>query len=291
MDRDHAVTEPVGNAVVERRAVVRSSLAFLVATAAAIGLSVVYIRGGQPQLEGALLAVTFCSIGVGLVTWAKHLMPQGPWVEQRETLPTTEVERDAFAEDFERAGVIGRRRMLVRLLGLAGAAVAAALVVPLRSLGPRPNSSSLHTNWRGGRRAVTSDGTAVLASEVPDNGLVTVFPEGDAGSANGQTVLLRVSTGVPVAVPGRESWTPDGLIAYSKVCTHAGCPVGLYQPDSHTLLCPCHQSAFDVLRAAVPISGPAAWPLPQLPLTIDADGYVASTGDFSAPVGPGWWKQ
>jgi ubiquinol-cytochrome c reductase iron-sulfur subunit len=83
---------------------------------------------------------------------------------------------------------------------------------------------------------------------------------------------------------------PNGLIAFSKVCTHAGCPVGLYQAETHQLLCPCHQSAFDVLRAARPVSGPAAWPLPQLPLMVAADGTLRAGGDFSEPVGPGWWR-
>ena len=275
----------------ERRAVARASAAFLVAAASAIGLGIVYARGGQPQIEGALLSVAFLAIGFGLITWAKHLLPQGPWAEHREHLPTPERDRQAFEADFERAGVLGRRPMLNRLLLLAGAAVAGALVVPLRSLGPRPSTSSLHTKWQGGRRLVTSDGTLVRASDVPVDGLVTVFPEGDPGSADGQTVLLRVGGDRLTPQPGRESWTPEGLVAFSKVCTHAGCPVGLYEASSHTLLCPCHQSAFDVLDSARPVTGPAAWPLPQLPLIIDADGYVASTGDFSAPVGPGWWKQ
>lgn len=275
----------------ERRAVARASVAFLLATVSAVGLGVVYARGGQPQIEGALLAVAFLAIGVGLVTWAKHLLPQGPWAEHREPLPTPERDRRAFAEDFERAGVIGRRPALTRLLVLAGAAIGGALVIPLRSLGPRPSTSSLHTKWQGGRRAVTSDGALVRADDVPVDGLVTVFPEGDPGSADGQTVLIRVGGDRLQPRSGRETWTPEGLIAFSKVCTHAGCPVGLYESSSHTLLCPCHQSAFDVLDAANPITGPAAWPLPQLPLVIDADGYVASTGDFSAPVGPGWWKQ
>lgn len=290
MDRQRSVNE-TAPATSERRATVRSSVAFLIATAAAIGLAVVYTRGGQPQLEGSLLVVAFVSIGIGLVTWAKHLLPQGPYAERRHPLPTTDAERRAFAHDVERVGAIGRRPALVRLLVLAGGAVGAALVIPLRSLGPRPNSSSLHTKWRAGARAVTADGVLVRASDVPVDGLVTMFPEGDAGSADGQAVLVRVAGDRLEPVAGRESWTPDGLVAYSKVCTHAGCPVGLYESSNHTLLCPCHQSAFDVLQSATPVTGPAAWPLPQLPLTIDADGYVASTGDFSAPVGPGWWKE
>ncbi len=287
------MNDPAGvpRAVQERRATVRSGAAFLVATAAAIGLAVVYIRGGQPQAEGALLAVAFGSVAAGLVIWARHLLPQGPYEEPRETLPTTERERDAFADDFRRVGVIGRRPALRGLLGLAGAAIGASLVVPLRSLGPRPSTSALHTKWRDGKRAVTSDGALVRAEDVPLNGLVTVYPEGDPGSADGQTVLLRVRTDQLRPLPGRESWTPDGLVAYSKVCTHAGCPVGLFEPATNTLLCPCHQSAFDVLHGATPVTGPAAWPLPQLPLAVDAQGYVRSTSDFSDPVGPGWWKR
>jgi ubiquinol-cytochrome c reductase iron-sulfur subunit len=118
-----------------------------------------------------------------------------------------------------------------------------------------------------------------------------VFPEGSPGSADGQAVLIRVAPGLLHPKPGREDWSPGGLVAYSKICTHAGCPVGLYQADSHQLLCPCHQSTFDVLRHAIPQIGPAAAPLPQLPLAIDADGYVVARGDFSEPVGPSFWRR
>ena len=128
------------------------------------------------------------------------------------------------------------------------------------------------------------------ASEVPLDGLVTVFPEGAAASDQAQVVLIRVPEGALDLPADRKGWAPGGLIAYSKVCTHAGCPVGLYQSDSRTLLCPCHQSAFDVLDAAKPLGGPAAWPLPQLPIEVDDQGYVRSTGDLSAPPGPGWWR-
>src|SRR5690606_34527166 len=93
------------------------------------------------------------------------------------------------------------------------------------------------------------------------------------------------------AAEGREGWTPEHYIAYSKVCTHVGCPVGLYEADLGTLLCPCHQSTFDVYDAAKPVFGPAAKPLPQLPLEIDDDGVIVATGPFSDPVGPGFWNQ
>jgi ubiquinol-cytochrome c reductase iron-sulfur subunit len=149
----------------------------------------------------------------------------------------------------------------------------------------------LETPWRRGKRLVTDDGRPVLAADVPLDGLVTVFPEGAPGSADGQAVLVRVPDGALSPARGREEWAPDGLIAYSKICTHAGCPVGLYQAKTHQLLCPCHQSAFDVLREAKPVFGPAAAPLPQLPLSIDADGYLVAGGDFSDPVGPSFWHR
>ena len=160
-----------------RRAAARSATAFLLATAAAVALGGVYVGGGNPQAEGALLSLAFLSLGVGLVTCAKHLLPQQPYAEKRDQLPTTEPERAAFARDFDRADTVTRRSALVRLLTLAAGAVGAALVIPLRSLGPRPSTSALHTNWRNGARAVTSEGTLVRADDVPLDGLVTVFPE------------------------------------------------------------------------------------------------------------------
>jgi ubiquinol-cytochrome c reductase iron-sulfur subunit len=89
---------------------------------------------------------------------------------------------------------------------------------------------------------------------------------------------------------GRSDWAPEGCLAYSKICTHAGCPVGLYRAEAGELLCPCHQSTFDVYTGAVPVFGPAARPLPQLPLDVNEEGYLVAQGDFSAPVGPSFWN-
>jgi ubiquinol-cytochrome c reductase iron-sulfur subunit len=268
------------------RAVVTS---FAVTAVAAVALMVVYALGGQPQAEGALLAVAFAGLGVGLVVWANGLLA-GEHTEEREPLVASPAEDAALRDDLERGGVLHRRTLLRRSLLVAAGALGIAALFPLRSLGPRPGKSLLRTPWRPGVRVVTIDGEPVRVDAVPTGGLLTVFPEGDTGSADGQAVLVRVEAGLLRLPPGRDSWTVDGIVAFSKVCTHAGCPVGLYAADRHELLCPCHQSAFDVLRGAKPISGPAAWPLPQLPLAADADGVLRSTGDFSEPVGPGWWK-
>ena len=132
-------------------------------------------------------------------------------------------------------------------------------------------------------------GQPVKAADVALGSLVTVFPDGAVGSADGQAVLMRVQPDQLRLAPGRASWAPHGLIVYSKVCTHAGCPVGLYEAQRHELLCPCHQSAFNVLDGAHPTSGPAARALPQLPISIAADGTLVAQSDFSGPVGPSYW--
>jgi len=130
-----------------------------------------------------------------------------------------------------------RRRFLRGSLGAALVALGAAFVFPLRSLGPRPRDSQLDaTPWHDGVRLVTEAGRPVRAADVPADGLVTVFPAGAPSSESGQAVLVRVEPGLIEPLPGREDWSPQGLIAYSKVCTHAGCPVGLYEATSHQLL-------------------------------------------------------
>jgi ubiquinol-cytochrome c reductase iron-sulfur subunit len=131
----------------------------------------------------------------------------------------------------------------------------------------------------------------VNAIDVPMGGLVTVFPEGAPGSADSQAVLMRVEPNLLQLAADRKDWAPDGYVVYSKICTHAGCPVGLYEAQRHELLCPCHQSTFDVLRGAKPVFGPAAVSLPQLPIEINANGQLVARGDFSDPVGPAFWHR
>ena len=268
-----------------------ATTAFLLSATAAIGLAVVYARGGNVQLEGALILVCFGALGAGLVTIAHRLLSTAQYAEEREPLPTTAEERKAFEHDLERGESLTRRRFLTGSLLAALGAIGAALVFPIRSLGPSPGRSLERTTWRRGSRLVTEDGAVVAAEDVPLNGLLTVFPEGSRGSADAQTVLVRVRPELLHPAPGREDWSPDGLIAYSKVCTHAGCPVGLYQARTHQLLCPCHQSAFDVLDGARPVLGPAARALPQLPLEIGDDGVLMAQRDFLEPIGPAYWNR
>ncbi len=273
-----------------RRAELRVAAAFLVTAAAASALAVVYWRGGHPQWEGVLLAVALGGLGYGFVSAAHHLLPGGEVEQERSPLGGDEDARDAIVEDIERSATISRRKLLTRSLGLAAAAMAAAFSFPIRSLGPGPGNKLERTPWKKGARVVDDKGKPVRADDVPVGALVTVFPEGHTKAADAQTVLVRVEEGRAKPRPGREGWSPQGFLAFSKICTHAGCPVGLYQAETHQLLCPCHQSAFDVLKEAAPVFGPAARALPQLPLEIDPDGVLRAGGDFEEPVGPTYWN-
>jgi ubiquinol-cytochrome c reductase iron-sulfur subunit len=268
-----------------------ASTAFLLSAAAAIGLAIVYARGGNVQLEGVLILVAFGALGVGLVTIAHRLLPTEQYAEERKQLASSEDERRAFAQDFDRGQRVSRRRLLIGSLLTAVAAIGAAAVFPIRSLGPSPGTSLERTPWRRGKRLVNEAGVAVAAAAVPFGGLVTVFPEGAVGSADGQVVLVRVHPELLHPAGGREDWSPEGFLAFSKVCTHAGCPVGLYQAQTHELFCPCHQSAFNVLDGARPTLGPAARALPQLPLEIDGDGILVARGPFPEPIGPAYWNR
>lgn len=266
-------------------------VAFLVSAAAGFGLTVVYARGGDSQLEGALLAVTFGGLGLGLIMVAHRLLTGAPRVEERGELVSASEEEAGVEEDLERIRTVTRRRVLGGALAASLTAIGVAAVFPIRSLGPNPGNSLLRTPWRSGRRAIGEDGHLIRAAAVPTNGLVTIFPEGYNGSADGQAVLVRVPTHALRGTKVADAMAVDGLLVFSKVCTHAGCPVGLYDTGRRQLLCPCHQSAFDVIDDAKPVLGPAARPLPRLPITIDAEGFVVATGGFSAPVGPAWWSR
>ena len=285
---EDAATEPLAGR--GRAFELLAASGFGLAALAGGGLAALYALGGQPQAEGVLLALTLFGLGFGFVIWGHHLLPQGPDVQQRHPLATSEEDRQAFEADLER-GHVERRTLLTRSLYLALTALGVAVAFPVRSLGPSPGNSLRRTTWRKGARAVNGEGVHVRIGDVPVGGLVTVFPEGDVESGSGQTVLIRVEPGLLRHRPGRETWAPAGLVAYNKVCTHAGCPVGLYQAATHQLLCPCHQSAFDVLDGARPTAGPATRSLPQLPLALDQDGFVVAQSDYTEPVGPAFWNR
>ena len=272
----------------------RATVFFGLSALASTGLIVVYWRGGQPQLEGVLLALITGGIGAAIVSWAKHAMPNDEVTEERPSVESSDADVEAFTADFDRgAEGIGRRRALTVAATSAVAALGGALLFPIRSLGPRPGKGLKETPFSaGGLRVVTADGSPVKPTDLAVDGIITVWPEGHTDAADAPTLLIRTRSDQTIkAVPGREDWTVGGIIAYSKLCTHVGCPVGLYQADQGLLLCPCHQSTFEVLDGARPIFGPAARPLPQLPLALNDHGELIARSDFSDPVGPGFWDR
>jgi ubiquinol-cytochrome c reductase iron-sulfur subunit len=262
---------------------------FVVAAVASIALMVVYALGGQPQVEGILLAAALGGLGAGIVVWAIRLLEAPIEIEERHPLGSSEESRvDAgTALGVDR---ITRRTLLVRLLVGAGATLAAALAIPALSLGPRQGSSLFQTAWREGARVVGEDGAPIRPADLGFETVRTVFPQDAVGSADAATLLVKVRPSALELSVERMAWAPEGCIGYSKICTHAGCPVGLYRAEDNALLCPCHQSTFDVLRGAVPTFGPAARALPQLPMGVDGEGYLVALGDFPEPVGPSFWN-
>jgi ubiquinol-cytochrome c reductase iron-sulfur subunit len=267
-------------------------VAFTASTVAALALAGVYLAGGQPQLEGAFLLVALGGLGVGLIAWAKDVFGDREVTEPRPGFGSSSEARDAFVETLERGDeAIGRRRLLVGLFATAVGALGVAALFPIASLGPTVGDRLRRTAWRRGSRLVTSQGELVMVDDLPVGGVLTAFPEHSRGSEDSQVILVRVHPDELRMSTERRRWAPRGNVAYSKVCTHVGCPVGLYNETRHELVCPCHQSTFAVLDGARPIRGPATRRLPQLPLRVDGDGHLVARSDFHEPVGPSFWNR
>jgi ubiquinol-cytochrome c reductase iron-sulfur subunit len=267
---------------------------FALGTLFACGFAVAYgMDLGTPVL-GATIGGAFVFIALGLAIWSQLIDDKEPeYVEKRDLGPSPEKDFDAF-EAALTTEPVPRARVLWGMFGLSLGAVGVASLFPLRSFYPseggNPDSLLTHTAYHRGRHLVTEDGVLIKPDDLEIGGVLTAFPENyDTRVAEGSTLLIRVDPTELQLPAGRRTWAVEGVVAYSKLCTHAGCPVGLYAQESHQLLCPCHHSIFDALRGAPCIEGPAPHPLPQLPLGLDSDGYLVARGDFSGPVGAAWW--
>jgi ubiquinol-cytochrome c reductase iron-sulfur subunit len=269
-----------------RRWIISGSL--VVSIVAGIGLTLAYVFDASNPTQGILLAVALAGIGLAIVTWSFTLRG-GDTEEARHPFPTVQEDDDGMR--VEESPAAPSRRAFLGLLTAAGTALLVALVAPFRSLDPGPGPELFHTKWTPGARLVDINGTPVQSGDLDYGGVTTVFPEGYAGDGQSQALLLRVDPADYTPPKGREGWSPDGHIVYSKICTHAGCPIGLYEERDQLLLCPCHQSTFEVLDQARPIFGPAPRPLPQLPISINDAGWLVAQSDFLEPVGPGFWNR
>ena len=256
----------------------------------------------QQLALGIFFALALSAIGFGAVHWAKTLMPDTEQVDQRHTMRSAEVDRRELAATFGEGASdsgIGRRSLIKRTLGAALALITISPLILLRDLGPLPRKQLEHTNWQPGSRLITDPGgIALKAADLQVGGVAHVLPELPNGRHQTLDDLTRDAVLVIRLRPEdlhlnaeRTNWTHDGIIAFSKLCTHMGCAVGLYEQQTHHLLCPCHQSTFDVTTGASVIFGPAARPLPQLAITVDSEGYLVAQHGFTEAVGPSFWER
>jgi ubiquinol-cytochrome c reductase iron-sulfur subunit len=285
----------------ERRA--ENVVVALLAIAAlfAIGFIVTYAEfspHGMPnELLGICLGMSFAFIAAALGVLAKRLVvsedlehdypPEGQPQEQEE-----------IAEIVEQSGSrITRKRLLLGAGAAAGGALGLATLTPALSLGPLWDTDPLYqAPWRRGVRLIGQDGHPYSADEIEQETFYTAFPEGANPELIGAPIVLARLAPSSLRLPSsRASWAPDGIVAYSKICTHAGCAIALYRKPTFPVVeprpafvCPCHYSTFDPSTGGTVIYGPAGRPLPQLPVMIDAAGMLRAAGNFSGPVGPSW---
>jgi ubiquinol-cytochrome c reductase iron-sulfur subunit len=253
-------------------------LLLLMAAAAALACAVTAALHANPAIPGLLAAVACAAVAGWAGAAARELDAPGGLTEPRHSLASAPV-----SQPVTRGGAFGRAWAVA--LGAFGVAA----LVPLVSLGRRPVSQT--SAWTRGARLVTPEGVPLRPDDVAVGGVETVFPEHRIDAPESAVLLIRVEDGAVNSTPERRDWTPQGNVAYSKICTHAGCPVAIYRHADYTLYCPCHQSEFSVLFGARPIAGPATRALPQLGLAVDRDGFLVARGDFDAPVGPDRWDR
>jgi ubiquinol-cytochrome c reductase iron-sulfur subunit len=238
-------------------------------------------------------------IGAAFVVFAKRLVP-GEELEDEYPGDQHPEEQEQILEIVHSSGAkITRKRLLIGAGAAAGGALGLAALTPALSLGPLLDTGPLdHAPWRRGIRLVDEQGRPIRAADIEQKTFYTAFPEGaDPENIGSPVVLLRLDPSKLRLPAGRAGWAPEGLVAYSKICTHAGCAIALYRKPSFpvlephdALVCPCHYSTFDPFTGGTVIYGPAGRPLPQLPLEIDSAGMLRAAGTFSQRVGPAWWN-
>jgi len=292
---------------------------FYISVAASLWASIAYMI--FPIESGALIDIRYnnlfiglgiafalLAIGIGAIHWSKAVMSDKEYIEDRHATRGRDATREGAVNVFVQANEdsgFGRREVIRNSLFAALVASVIPGITLFRGLAPQdenPVELLSHTMWKSGSRlAHDPSGRPIRAADVTLGSAFHVIPEELAGlghdegyleaKAKAIVLLMRMQPEQLNPETNKLDWTYDGIVAYSKVCTHVGCPVALYEQQTHHLLCPCHQSQFDVANGAAVIFGPAARPLPQLPITVDAEGYLVAQSDFHEPVGPSFWER
>ncbi len=271
--------------------------------------------GASTMALGVTLGVSLLLIGTAIIHLARKLMADAEMVEMRHPAASPVEDREATVAALN-AGLdesgIGRRPLVRNTMIGAMGVLGLPAVVLLRDLAPGDQldiDKLAHTIWEPGMRLVRDVvGTPILASEIEMGDLINAAPEAmfpteengypelegaeeQAEKAKGAIIIVRMEPDDITPAKGREKWSVDGIICYSKICTHVGCPISLYERTTHHVLCPCHQSTFDLADSAKVVFGPAARPLPQLPLAVDEEGYLVAQSDFTEPIGASYWER
>jgi ubiquinol-cytochrome c reductase iron-sulfur subunit len=271
----------------------------LVAAALASALAVVaYAAQWSTQAFGGALAAALALLAAALVIAAHTFVVTEELDEEYPPVANPEAQDEVSRIVRESTDGITRKRLLSGAAGLAGVSLGAAILAPAASLGPLLDTSRLKASpWRRGRALVRADGRPLLAADVESGAFYTAFPEGaDRKAIASPVILVRLDPAQLELPAGREGWAPEGIVAYSKICTHAGCAIALYRnpkfeptQPKRALVCPCHYSTFDPAAGGKVLFGPAGRPLPQLPLMIAGDGRLLAAGDYAGHAGPSWW--
>ena len=277
-------------------------LLFLLTMVFAGGFLFIYAYYNAPTMPNELLGVciggALACLGAAFLVIGKKLVVSE---ELDEEYPgENPQEQEEIAQIIHESGSrITRKRLLMTAGAAAAGALGVSALAPAVSLGPIWDTGPLDRSpWRRGRRVVDEHGKPIKADDILEETFYTGFPEGAAKEdIASPIVIVRVNPAKLKLPPGREGWAPHGILAFSKICTHAGCAIALYRKPTFApvepndaLVCPCHYSTFDPYTGGAVIYGPAGRPLPQLPLEIDSDGNLRAAGNFSARVGPGWWN-
>lgn len=285
------------------------TILFVVAFVAIPADETVYVWGiGETNASNLALGVTFglaiLLIGTGAIHWSKKLMNEKEEVQLRHPLSSTDEDREAAVaafDDYAADSGFAQRPVIRRSLLTAMALFPIPLIVVLRDLGPLPEEVLRETLWQAGSRIVIDPtGRPVRPSDLAVGGLISAMPadlpfvQEEEGNLNARAkaaiILVRMEPQEIVSQQG-ENWDYGGILAFSKICTHVGCPIALYEQRTHHLLCPCHQSTFDLADSGNVVFGPAARRLPQLPITIDPEGFLVAVDGFAEPVGPSFWER
>jgi ubiquinol-cytochrome c reductase iron-sulfur subunit len=271
----------------------------LLAGLCGMAFPVLYVLADDTQFLGLSFGLALMFAAIGAVIAGKAVVPQVIEVEERARLSHPD-ERDGAAEDMRASGEgVSRRGLLAGAAGVAGFGIATAAVVPAASFGPNVGEIIKETSWRRGRYLVDQHDERIAAAPIALGELVTAFPEGaDKEDLGSSIVIVRLQQRQFHMTPEQMAGVVDGLVAYSKICTHAACAVSMFRyplsqpttPSKPALVCPCHYSTFNPAKGAKVEFGPAGRPLPQLPLMLDGDGLLVAAGELSGAPGPAWWS-